>query len=151
MNSVKNFFVHNDRCSVDPDAWLNLRLEKNRIISKMTIPLVQNLFHYAVEGDLFRITLFALALNPLISGCSQNTFMYLKENLLEKPYNLIIKNQLIANVQSMYSCLGISCREVGEYNVRGAVPECEDPIDVQPLADFDLQVDLLQVSEIYCN
>ena len=148
FTKVKNDYILNDRCQTDPDGWLRLRLEKNRIISKMTIPLVQNLIIHMVNDDVRYAQLYSFALNPLISGCSQNTFEFITDNVIKNQYDPVKGDSLVTAVQSMYSCLGISCREVGEYNVRGALPECEDPIELQSLAGFNPQDDVRHVSEI---
>lgn len=144
---------HAKHCGENPSRERKLRVIKDILISKITIPLVQALLHNIIKEDPIKIELYTLALVPKISGCSETTLRYLLDHLVLKDYDPSIQKNVIGYVQSMYGCLGITCEDVGEYLDSDLDPKCQTNQNqeihgYQPVNDV-FQVSLIQVS-LYC-
>ena len=124
--------LSSDKCSVD-SGYLSMRKNVKRTIGLMTVPLVQNLIHHIEnvqnEGGSNFVELYALATIPRVAACDPATYddeLHL-DVLRELTPN--IAQQAIDALQKSYSCLGVTCADVGSY-LGGSVPECTDPDDV---------------------
>jgi len=99
-------------------------------VRQMNILLVQRLIHF-LETDLdtkFR-ELYVLSLLPQIRACSESEYEYFLNNVvLDKLYTDESLN--IAHLQKMYSCLGVTCEDIGSYS-GDRLPQC-DGAKVEP-------------------
>jgi len=136
-------------------GYVEMRDMIRRVTALMTVPLVQTLMHHIVqienEGASDMVELYALALLPRVAACEPNKY---KTMLNWMVFNsLTIDNQLdaIENVQSILSCLGVTCADVGSY-LNGKVPQCNDDIVSQAsppaLASYQPTVDVRDKSYI---
>ena len=118
-----------DKSSFDV-RYAALRSTVYGLTGDMTTPLVQKLIHHTMnidnEGGSNMVELFALAVLPRVATCDPRTYEYLLKldvlNDLEPGDEL----KAIAAIQTVYSCLGLTCEDVGTY-MGGEVPACSDP------------------------
>jgi len=95
----------------------------------MTVPLVQNLIHHIVnienEGGSNMVELYALGVIPRVSTCDPRTYNRLLT--LDVLNDLLVEDEdeAIKAIQDAYSCLGLTCNDVGSY-MGGVVPACFD-------------------------
>lgn len=100
-------------CSESPNTYPRLRQIVRRIISQMTIPLLQSLIHNLRENDRNRVKLYAQAFAPLVVACSPTLYSFLQDKLINLTYNVIEVETIIAKIRISYDCLGITCDDVG--------------------------------------
>ena len=121
--------LNQDKCN-GVDGYIAMREKVKQTLAAMTVPLVQNLIHHimnvANEGGSDFVELYALATIPRVLACDPS--IYEDELTLEVLRELtpVYQTQAIAATQKSFSCLGITCADVGSY-MGGAVPQCEDP------------------------
>jgi hypothetical protein len=118
----------------------------------MTVPLVQNLFHYSEEKNEKFLELYALALLPQIAACSPTDFDWFLEELVMKDLNQQVFSNVVSRLQGLYPCLGITCQDVGSYK-NGAIPQCSDSSgDLPDIAGYKAERDVSEVSNtIVCG
>ena len=106
----------------------------SKITTQMNIPLIQNFIHYITIGAETKIIeLYAIAIFPQITSCDETFVNYFYDelrNLALKPENDVNLQRAISIVRGMYSCLGVSCDDIGAH-VGGA--RCVDD-EVDPIA-----------------
>ena len=147
MSSAKDGYLLNGRCSTDSTAWLFFRKHKNEIISKMTIPLVQNFINHIFEGGDKFVELYSLTVGPLISACSKNTYEFFLDNAVKDDYDSQMNFVFVEYLQRSYSCLGMTCEDVGEYS-KGSVPTCTDRTKTLSLTGYDASTNIWLVSSL---
>ena len=102
-------------CSENPNTYPRLRQIFNKIISQMTIPLIQSLIHNLQENDRDRVKMYAQAFSPLVAACNPTLFAFLKDKLINLNYNVIEVEAIVDKIRDSYDCLGVSCDDVGEH------------------------------------
>eukprot|EP00529_Nitzschia_sp_RCC80_P009220 CAMPEP_0113473526 /NCGR_PEP_ID=MMETSP0014_2-20120614/18092_1 /TAXON_ID=2857 /ORGANISM="Nitzschia sp." /LENGTH=2243 /DNA_ID=CAMNT_0000366301 /DNA_START=471 /DNA_END=7202 /DNA_ORIENTATION=+ /assembly_acc=CAM_ASM_000159 len=121
-----------DQCS-DVDGYETMRQNVKRLIGVMTVPLVQNLVHHTMnvdsEGGGDFVELYALSVIPRVAACDPEA--YDTELHLDVLRSLPVSKQQesIDAIQRAYSCLDITCADVGTY-LGGQLPECTDPMGI---------------------
>jgi len=121
------------------DRFSNLWTISNLMVNAMTIPLIQMLIAAMIENDAERVKLYALSIVPQMSVCKESSYRKIKEALLDKPFNANFMTDILTELQSMYSCLGVTCEDIGAYrdeqgNIK--VARCADiPVHL-PLAGY---------------
>lgn len=124
-----------------------------RIITQMYIPIMQLLLQALQSGDADATRIYALAVVPQIAQCRPSAYKRLKETLLDGTVNINRVSDIIADLQSVYDCLGFTCADVG--GIADKIPQCSGiPIN-QPLAEYTptstvhahskIDLDILQV------
>ncbi len=115
-------------CSSE-EGYRELRATVKQTIGLMTVPLVQNLIHHIMnlqnEGGSNFVELYALATMPRVAACDPAAY---DEELHLEVLRELQSSQAeaaIQAVQKVYSCLGITCSQVGSY-LGGTVPECQN-------------------------
>ncbi|KAL3938414.1 MAG: hypothetical protein SGBAC_006676 [Bacillariaceae sp.] len=128
FNEAKTALSLPNACSENPATYVNLRHTVNKIVSVISIPLVQSLIHYLRANDVERVKLYAHAVIPLVAKCNQPTFEYLRDRLLSGNYNAIEIEKVVDKIRSVYSCLGLKCDDIGIYSseVTDEAPSCID-------------------------
>lgn len=161
--AIKDLFVemqdvtsNPNACKPGSDSASRLWGIAHRLVSQMSVPLVQMLLKSMRDDDADRVRLYARAVVPQMSRCRGSVFRRLKENLLDRPYDSSKYVQLLGDVQNMLDCLGVTCEQIGAYMESG-IPQCAGfpvsyPIaeyspttDVHEHAKFDLDVAELKV------
>lgn len=111
------------------EGYREMRGIVKNTIGLMTVPLVQNLIHHTMnlqnEGGSNYVELYALATIPRVAACDPAAY--------DEELHLDVLRELqpsqtstaIKAIQKAYSCLEITCVQVGSY-LGGTVPECED-------------------------
>eukprot|EP00957_Ditylum_brightwellii_P104208 7936995-Ditylum_brightwellii.AAC.1 len=126
MNVIKDDIIGKNLCSSQKeDSYVQFRHNVNSIISYMNVPLVQNLIRHLLDAsDRDFMEMYAIAILPQIRLCNPGVF----DQMLDK---LVFRKGKVANpiddvklLQSVYSCLGITCEMVGEF--RGRRDNCVD-------------------------
>ncbi len=104
----------------------------NDIVGVMFTPLIQNLIHYiTTDSDHKLIELYLLALLPQIRSCNPEQFEVFFSRigpLSSGDYSAEELVGIIKPLQSMYSCFGTTCNDVGYHaSGIGCVDEIADP------------------------
>lgn len=128
FNKIKGEIAFADACTAESNTVANLRILVDKTTSYMTVPLIQTLIHAMKQNDPYHVQLYALSVIPLIAGCNEATYAYLRSTLIDNDYDPSKFNDILPKIQGSYSCLGISCGDVGAYK-GDVVPECQDPSD----------------------
>jgi len=109
-----------------------MRKTVHRLTGMMTVPLVQNLIHHInnivnVEGSNM-VELFTLGIIPRVATCNPHAYeIELKLGVLNT-LNVGDEEMAIEAIQQTYSCLGLTCEDVGSY-MGGVIPACSDNDD----------------------
>eukprot|EP00587_Corethron_hystrix_P002065 CAMPEP_0113304386 /NCGR_PEP_ID=MMETSP0010_2-20120614/4432_1 /TAXON_ID=216773 ORGANISM="Corethron hystrix, Strain 308" /NCGR_SAMPLE_ID=MMETSP0010_2 /ASSEMBLY_ACC=CAM_ASM_000155 /LENGTH=631 /DNA_ID=CAMNT_0000158591 /DNA_START=104 /DNA_END=1999 /DNA_ORIENTATION=+ /assembly_acc=CAM_ASM_000155 len=143
LRQAQDFILRSEGCH-DYEAPRTIRYKMDKIVSQMYIPLIQLLIHHMYEfetngksvNEARMISVFARAVVPSIYGCSPSVYSTLSASLYnpDKDFMSYGFNHILAKLQSVYECLGITCEDVGSYH-KGAVAQCTDPVQDGP--DFD--------------
>jgi len=144
ISKARADYFLNNHCVDDQDAWLRLRVLKNEIISKMTIPMIQYFIDYLANNSSDFVKLYTVTIAPLLSGCSQTSKDFLMQNAIFEEYDLGMRDDFIRHLQSVYTCLGITCEDVGNY--KSFDLKCTDEPEIQEMVGFLPYVDVREVS-----
>ena len=111
------------------EEYKALRKTVHRLVGMMTVPLVQNLIHHTMnvdnEGGSDRVELYALGIIPRLLTCNPAAYeSALKLDVLNN-LNAGDEDKAINAIQQAYSCLGLTCADVGSY-MGGVFPACSD-------------------------
>jgi len=114
----------------------NLWYLVNKIITRMSIPMVQMLIHSMKQEDQAdKVRMYSLAVIPRLSQCRPSIHSKLKDYLLDKKYKRSDFPRIVDLLQQSYDCLGIKCDDVGAYR-DGVIAECAGYEKSHPLASF---------------
>jgi len=154
-----SLFSISDVCTKDnPDTPKKLWSVVNRINTQMYIPLLQMLIISIFEQDIWATNLYATSVVPLAAQCRPSVYDRLREELLEGEPNFQRTELILADLQDIYSCFGISCSDIGmvgkdyeNFNMPACVTAQDNvsmalykpSTDVQLIAQIDL--DVLQI------
>jgi len=102
-------------------------------VRQMNALLVQRLIHFmATDVDTKFTKLYALSLVPQIRTCSTVEYKYFMEKVVfNTSYDQDSFETSIRHLQNMYSCLGVTCDDIGSYS-GGRVPQCNES-DIEPV------------------
>lgn len=115
FNQAKLELSFPDACSTNPNTYSRLRQIVYRILTQMTIPLMQSLIDSLRENDNPRVQMYAQAVTPLIAACDPTLYEYLHLKLIGGDYNVIEVEDIIGKLRTSFECLGISCSDVGRH------------------------------------
>jgi len=146
FNQAKLELAFPEACTENPDTYVRVRQVVYKIVSQMAIPLIQNLVHSLKKNDRVRVKLYAHSIVPLTVGCSPSTFTYLKEKLMVGTYNAVEVSTIIERLESTYSCLGLSCDDIGTYQADSA-STCSQETELS-LAGYAPKTDVRKHAEI---
>lgn len=156
MSLITNiqFSIASATCGND-DGYMQMREKVHKVISFMTVPLVQTLIHHIVqvgnEGASDMVELYALALLPRVAACDPATFKTMSQLMVFNSLTVANQAKALSLLQSVYSCLDVTCEDVGSY-LNGKIPQCSDeiPATAQPpqLASYSPTVDVRSKSYI---
>ena len=131
---LKNDVLTKNLCSATNEdlrltTYESVRRAVNNIISKMTIPLIQNLiYNMDTTGNRYMVELYAIALIPQFVACSSDDYQTLLQKFIMTKYTDKTKSEfdgIVQILQRNYECLGIKCADVGAYKT-DVVPICVD-------------------------
>mmetsp|Transcript_19785 Transcript_19785/g.29123 ORF Transcript_19785/g.29123 Transcript_19785/m.29123 type:complete len:2165 (-) Transcript_19785:27-6521(-) len=114
-----------ERCNAESSVveYVTLYRHLTDMVGVMNVPIIQGLIHYiTIEADARLIELYILVLLPQLRSCNPKYMNYLMETIggiRRGDYVGTVGSKLmevVALVQSMYSCLGTTCKEVGEHS-----------------------------------
>jgi hypothetical protein len=74
------------------------------------------------------VQMYTLAILPQISNCNSSTFDTLVELAVGQDVTTETKDDIILAILASYSCLGITCEDVGSYK-GGVLPKCDDSVE----------------------
>eukprot|EP00814_Leptocylindrus_danicus_P009713 CAMPEP_0116007352 /NCGR_PEP_ID=MMETSP0321-20121206/2251_1 /TAXON_ID=163516 /ORGANISM="Leptocylindrus danicus var. danicus, Strain B650" /LENGTH=764 /DNA_ID=CAMNT_0003476037 /DNA_START=21 /DNA_END=2316 /DNA_ORIENTATION=- len=158
----RSVLAFSDSCtgSENDDALARLHSVANRIHARMMIPLMQMLIHGMREQDIGRVGIYARAVVPQISACSESRYQFLKSTLIDNDYTHDLFLDVLHALQRSFDCLGFSCEDIGAYKT-SVIAECADvpadyPIagytpttDVREHAKIDLDVKQIEILSMY--
>lgn len=157
LNAMKTEIETNaaEKCTAESyavDEYVNLYRSLTDIVGVMNIPIIQSLIHYiTIEADPRLIELYVLVLLPQLRSCNPKYMEYLMETIAgirgghfggEAGSKLM---EVVELIQSMYSCLGTSCVEVGEHS-GGIVCDDEVADPISPFGGYMPKTDVRSVS-----
>jgi hypothetical protein len=146
FNDAKSELSLPTACSDDPETHPRLFHTVNKIVSWMTVPLVQGLIHNLYQNDKDRVKLYGRAVWPLVAGCSDSTFTTLKDKLFTADFNVIEVDDIVARIETTYECLGFTCDDIGVHEEQ-TKHTCTDISVLNPLAGY---VPLSDVRAVSC-
>ena len=120
-----------------------LRYIADKLVSRMTIPLIQHLIHNLKQNHQGRVIIYGHAVVPLIAPCDKSTYDYLHKKLISDSYKISEVDDIIRALQSTYSCLDLKCSDIG--HVEG-VPECTNRGEFQQFSGYRPLSDVREVS-----
>mmetsp|Transcript_21965 Transcript_21965/g.46333 ORF Transcript_21965/g.46333 Transcript_21965/m.46333 type:complete len:762 (+) Transcript_21965:97-2382(+) len=136
----------------NPDTAKRLWSVVTRMNTAMYIPLMQMLITAVLEQDSVATDLYASAIIPQTAQCRPSVYDRLKEELLEGEPNFQRTEFILADLQEIYSCFGISCGDIGivakEYGGGFGVPKCLAARDDAPMALYKPTTDVHPISRI---
>jgi hypothetical protein len=117
-----------------------IREEMQSLVGVMTIPLIQNLIHHIMnadnEGRSDFIELYALSVAPRVAACNPNLEDFIGSLNVSETADITEKHAAITVLQSIYSCLRVSCDDIGTYE-GVLMPTCgNDSVDGISLAGY---------------
>jgi len=134
-NEYKAALASDKKCHPGSGTTKNLHYITRKMISAMTIPLMQKLIHSIVDEDKDRINLYALSVVPQISYCQKSVGKDLMSKLYTQTYNKSDQTEVIKMLQSSFDCLGITCADIGAYKTN-VIGQCADPSGDLELAGY---------------
>lgn len=149
FTEASRFLSFSNGCN--DNASDNLRVIANKIVAQMTVPLIQHLILNLEINDLDRIKLYGHAVVPLIAGCRESTYNYLKEKLITSVYSPDTRNEVISQLQSTYDCLSITCKDVGDFiagDGPNGIPTCNTRQDLAAFAGYTPRTNAQEYSDI---
>ncbi len=120
-----------------------LRYIVDKLISQMTVPLIQNLIFNLNRNDMGRVALYGHAVVPLIAACDRSAYEYLHKKLISGSYKRSEVDDIVRAIQSTYSCLDLKCGDIG--HIEG-VPECSNRNQFQAFSGYTPISDVREVS-----
>jgi len=115
FNQAQQELSFPNACSETSSTYASLRSLVNRIISQMTIPLVQGLIDALRQNDRNKVGMYAHAFVPLVSACDPSLYVFLQDKLLSLTYNVVEVETIVERIRTAYDCLGITCEDVGKH------------------------------------
>jgi len=141
LNQAKNHIAISRGCTTSSDSHLKLKGLTDKLISLMAVPLLRNLLFHLSTDDPVMVQVYAVAVLPLFSACSRSTYLELKSMLIDHVMLEVNQKEYIySKIQSMYSCLGLTCDLVG-FMSRDISSQCDDSSDLQSLAGYKYAAD----------
>ena len=129
--------IHNDVCRTE-DGYRAIRSKIRTLMKLSNIVLIQVLLHYVqdvvknnVPSDF--VELLALAINPQVASCDTELSILLTDLTISQ--DIDNGDAVISAVQQSYSCLQITCADVGAYE-GNAIPACTLDDEIPMLADY---------------
>lgn len=120
--------IKSDKCS-NLTGYLNIRGEVRRMVSLMTIPLIQNLIHrtmnVSTEHGADWVALYALATIPRIAVCNPDAYDKALHLDVLRDMTPDYADQALSALERSYSCFGITCADIGTYR-GGERQQCQD-------------------------
>eukprot|EP00567_Pseudictyota_dubia_P011804 CAMPEP_0197464996 /NCGR_PEP_ID=MMETSP1175-20131217/64312_1 /TAXON_ID=1003142 /ORGANISM="Triceratium dubium, Strain CCMP147" /LENGTH=940 /DNA_ID=CAMNT_0043001001 /DNA_START=220 /DNA_END=3045 /DNA_ORIENTATION=- len=153
-SELKKLFVEmqgvtslSNACRPGSDTAGKLWSIAHRMVSRMTVPLLQMLLKAMNENDTDRVRLYARAIVPQMSRCRPSVFRRLKEGLVDRPYDASKYLQLLGDLQNSFDCLGVSCEDVGAFR-QTQIPQCAGFPKHYPIAEYSPSTDVHQHAKI---
>lgn len=128
------------------------------LLKYLMVPQIQSLIRAMVEEDYDSIGIHSRIVVPQLSQCRHSDYKYLKDTFLDQQYDPAKLHQTVKVLQGSYSCLGITCRDIGSPRYAGdSSLECYDdftpimagypastPVSEQSKIDLDMyQINVL--------
>jgi len=115
----------------DPAYYhLEMRWQVQLLVQYANTVLVQMLLHHIQDSvdngtpsDF--VELYSLALGPQIEACDTELYQSIEHLTVTSDISADTRADAIASFQQSYSCLGITCEDVGGY-LNGLIPKCTD-------------------------
>lgn len=145
--------IDSDECSSKSDTnnvgYDKLHQYVAEALRQMNILLVQRTIHF-METDIDKkyTKLYVLLVIPQIRACSTSDYQYFLNNVILKK-SQTTESLTIARLQKMYSCLGVTCEDIGAYS-GNRVPQCTASYiePNSPLASYFPASDVLRYSKM---
>jgi hypothetical protein len=128
MQLQKHYVLEGSPCVLNSaDASAELLEEVHAIINKIKAILVQGLQRYMYVGDTDKMELFALGVIPFVAACDYDLSQELVEKLVTESSELesTLYDDIVERLQNNYSCMGISCQDIGDLSMDGVTVNAE--------------------------
>lgn len=117
----------------------------DELVTLMAVPLLRCLLYYMSTNEPVMVKVYAVAVLPLFSVCAPSVYNELKDELIDHDGLGIQKNYLYSKIQTMYSCLGLTCDLVGSMLSDEAL-QCDDSSEIKSLAGYRFNTGLNDVN-----
>jgi hypothetical protein len=119
------------------------------ISRQMLVPQIQQLIYAMLEENLDDIGVHARIVIPQLSQCRYSSYNFLKGVLLDNLYDPSKFHKTLKALQSSYSCLGLSCQDIGiPHEFDDSALGCNVYSDVPVLAGYPAGSDVTEESKI---
>ena len=146
----------NDTCvNSNAGSYISMRWQVRSLIHYANTVLVQLLLHSIQDvvdngSPSDYVELYSLAINPQIAACDADLYKNIMVLTVLNDLTVDTRDAAIAAVQAAYSCLGITCSDVGAY-LDGLIPMCVDhdskpPAALPALAGYQPTTDVRDIS-----
>ena len=146
FNKAKNHLAITQGCTTSKDSHLSMREIVNELIPIMAVPLLRSLFYYISVEDSLMVKVYSVAVLPLFSACASSTYLELKSELIDNDIYEFEKAYLYSKIESMFSCLGVTCDEVG-FMPEDDFTRCTTTASLHSLAGYRYGSDLDKVTK----
>ena len=136
LNALK-LGINFGTCSNDTtNGYIEFHIIIRQTIGRMTIPLVQILIHHIMqepttERSIF-IQLYALSVAPRVEACNPTAYRDMLTMFVRRNFDPSERTVALALLQSIYTCLEVTCSEVGTYGA-GVEASCRDGMESPPI------------------
>jgi len=156
LNDIKDNIIDKGLCSThEENSYKKFRWNVGSIIGYMNVILVQRLIRHLLDGsDRDFMKMYALAILPQIRLCNPGAFDLMMNEFVGNTGDVDDPIGYMELLQSVYSCLGITCEMVGKFRGRddGCVDRSGFPDDAVSYALMDrdmLEIEVLMEMEAY--
>ena len=130
-------FIELGRCADDSNAYVTFREKTHDLIGHMTIPLVQSFIYHIMlprSADIDYtdlVELYALSIGARVEACVPTAYTTMEKLFVTDTFTETKRKEGIDLIQSVYSCLRVTCDQIGTYRTG---EECSDDIDVEAVS-----------------
>ena len=136
--------IYDGKCG-ETSGYSSLRREVKRLVGYLNRVLVQMLIYRVqsiTEEDTDFVELYSLSILPQIAACNPDVYYDLVDYTIEQNVTPETQSDVIRSLQSVYSCLHITCADIGAYE-GSVVPQCNDlTTDYPSIAGYQPQNDV---------
>mmetsp|Transcript_4225 Transcript_4225/g.8581 ORF Transcript_4225/g.8581 Transcript_4225/m.8581 type:complete len:2196 (-) Transcript_4225:58-6645(-) len=140
LQAAKLELSYASACSEDVTTARRVRHLVNQAVSQMMVPMVQALLDAIITSNKDRVRIYAHAVVPRLVTCNPSAYEYLKEKLIVGSYVAREEDEIALKLQSVYSCLGITCEDVGFHQDSELDVDCDDE-EIAALSGFRTRTD----------
>jgi len=146
LNEAKIAVSLPDACAV-PSTVRRVRHLVNKIVSQMIGVSIQGLIDSVLTGDKNRAFVYAHAVVPLVSACNPRTFAFLKDRLLNGPFEESAAADIVQAIRSTLPCFSLLCEDIGQHETEQQLM-CTNIQVTTPMAGYTPKTDVRELMRL---